>query len=580
MRKSIAILSLAAGATLLGARMPDRRVVLVHIGDLHGHLVPRPELRAAAGRSVGGIARIATAIGRIRAAHPGSTIVVNTGDAVQGSAEALFTRGGAIVSAINLLGVDASAPGNWDYAYGTERFLETFAPADGSAPLAPWHQLAANLHYSTLAEDSSTPYASRAGQPVLPSYRLVVAGGVRVGIIGLTTSRGLRIMGPAITKGFTFTTGDAELPGLIAELRETQRADLIVVTSELELANNVRLAESCAGIDVILSADMHERTARPIVTRGGTVIVEEGQDGAQVGELELDVAPRGGIARWRWTAHEMTDGVPEDAAVARRVAELRAPFLDAGVARAMRNPVNGARLRGALDAVVGTTAVPLHRAGYTSESMPAVLEGTSHDLIADAMREEAHADIAILRGFRFGTQVAAGPVTRADLYHFLPVGMQVARVSGVRGAQLARVIETCLAGVFDSDPRHWTGGWVFAFSGMTFEVDPYVGVGSRASNIRVHGAPLDTAALYSVAGTWFAAEPRAINGCTACVARDARVDVIRDERGDTLDATDVVERYFASLSGAAARPPAPRVTLRRALPPAQYGNSVLQPLPP
>ena len=58
---------------------------------------------------------------RARAQH---SVLINTGDTVQGSAEVLYTRGQAIVDVLNDFGIDAFAPGNWDFVYGTERFLE------------------------------------------------------------------------------------------------------------------------------------------------------------------------------------------------------------------------------------------------------------------------------------------------------------------------------------------------------------------------------------------------------------------------------------------------------------------------
>jgi len=43
----------------------------------------------------GGLARMTTVINHIRKANPGKTLYFNTGDTLQGSAEAIFTRGQA-----------------------------------------------------------------------------------------------------------------------------------------------------------------------------------------------------------------------------------------------------------------------------------------------------------------------------------------------------------------------------------------------------------------------------------------------------------------------------------------------------
>ena len=88
-------------------------VVLIHTGDFHGHLVPRANVRSDSnGHMEGGLARVSTMIQSIREANLGKTIYINTGDTVQGSAEALFTRGKALIDVVNMLGVEFHAPGN------------------------------------------------------------------------------------------------------------------------------------------------------------------------------------------------------------------------------------------------------------------------------------------------------------------------------------------------------------------------------------------------------------------------------------------------------------------------------------
>lgn len=77
------------------------RIRFIHVGDLHGHLVPRPHVRAdGTGSTEGGLARIATLVASLREQHPNS-VLVNTGDTIQGCAEALFTRGQALVDAVD-----------------------------------------------------------------------------------------------------------------------------------------------------------------------------------------------------------------------------------------------------------------------------------------------------------------------------------------------------------------------------------------------------------------------------------------------------------------------------------------------
>src|SRR5438067_6389764 len=77
-------------------------ITLIHMGDVHGHLMPRPSIREETpARTEGGLARMYTKISAIRAARPNhTTLLLNTGDTIQGSAEALFTRGQALVDVL------------------------------------------------------------------------------------------------------------------------------------------------------------------------------------------------------------------------------------------------------------------------------------------------------------------------------------------------------------------------------------------------------------------------------------------------------------------------------------------------
>ncbi|MEW6613146.1 MAG: bifunctional metallophosphatase/5'-nucleotidase [Pseudomonadota bacterium] len=548
-------------------------VTLIHMGDLHGHLIPHANVReGGSGRAAGGLARLHARIQEIRAREPHS-LLVNTGDTIQGSAEALFTRGQAMVDILNPFGIDAYVPGNWDYVYGSQRFRELFA---GPAPKANWNAVAANLYYVSTDEDPYTFFPESAGKRVLPPYLIKQVGNLKVGILGFTSDRGPQTVGRMVSKGFVFTRGESELAQLIPILRQQERVDLLVVASELGLAQNVHLAETYPGIDVILSSDMHEETRKPVVTRGGTVIVEEGQDGTLLGELKVKVR-NGRMAGWHWRMHDIDERVPEDPQVAARVKEVRKTFVAGPDFVQHINPINGTRLQRPIDTVVGYTQVPLHRANFTNAAMPAAIEGSSHDFLTDAFRAMAKADIGAMRGFRYGTQVAPGPIRMEDLYHFMPIGAQIGVVR-IQGRFLKRQIENTANGVLDPDVGRWTGGWLFNYSGITMDFDPYKPQGFRASNIRVNGKPLDPEAIYSYAGYWYANDAELINGCDCPQIPGTFIRVVKDDSGEALDATEVVVRYLQTLPNKTADPQLRRIRLLNPLPKAAFGNTELQPL--
>ncbi len=589
-------------------------VTLIHSGDIHGHLIPRPNVRSdTTGRMEGGLARMATVINDIRAANPNQTVYFNTGDTLQGSAEAMFTRGQAMIDVVSMLKPDFDAPGNWDYLYGTERFLETFVGTSTVPPLAQWNALAANLYYTcttvtTLCPDvagadrpaigaaalldPTTPYPTKSGQRVLPPYKVTTVNGVKIGVLGMTTQRGIRAIGPIVTKGFIFTDGSAELPYYINQLRNVEKVDLIVMISELELAKTITLTETIPGVDFVLNADMHERTIKPIVVKTGTVLVEEGQDGTMLGEIQVKVSkghltPGDGKVSWTWTPHIITDAITPNLLVAAKIAKVTAPFYGKTFVPGQTVTIGGntATMLRSCDSVVGYTAVNLHRSNFTDNNTvegPGVIEGTSHDLIADAMRWAAGSDFATIRGFRYGTHVKPGPITMQDLYHFMPVGARIAKVYPAYGKNLKDQVENSARGSFDTNPQLWTGGWMFGYSGVSYDLDVYQPYGSRGSNIKINGVAIDPADTsvkpYSVAGYWFAQDPNTINNCGACGGTGASVTPLVDELGNPLDVTEIVVRYLKTLPNMTANPQGHRINLLKPLPVPAFANPEIQPL--
>jgi S-sulfosulfanyl-L-cysteine sulfohydrolase len=544
-------------------------ITLIHMGDVHGHLLPRPSIRGETRtKTEGGLARMYTKISEIRAARStDKTLLFNTGDTIQGSAEALFTKGQALVDVLNRFAIDAYAPGNWDWVYGVDRALELFA---GPSAKAPWNALAANAYYE------GEPYADRVGSRVLPPYIIREIDGVKIGILGFTTDRGPQVVGRGVTKGVRFTKGDAELKEFVTLLREKEKVALVIMMSELGLSNNIRLAEQTPGVDVILSSDMHEITREPVVTSTKTLIAEVGQDGQVIGELNLTVE-NGRLANWKWTLHRIDDRVKSNTDIAKLIADIRKPFLSGAGFTQQVNPFNGTKLTRPIDTVVGQTKVALHRMNFTTHAPAAVVEGSSHVFLTDAFRHEAGADIAAIRGFRYGTVVRPGPIRLEDLYHFIPIGPQIAKGT-IKGRQLKAQIENSIDGSLNPDVSKWTGGWLFNFSGVRAEIDLYAKAGERARNILVSDRltnawkPLDPEADYTYASYYYARDPDLINTVPA-----QAISVVKDKDGRDLDAVEVVARYLAGLPNRTTAPKTGRLKLIKPMPAANFGSPEIQP---
>ncbi|MCK7471142.1 MAG: metallophosphoesterase [Desulfomicrobium escambiense] len=312
---------------------------LIQIGDIHGHLEPRPNLRsdAAPGANEGGLARIAWKIKQIRAEDP-QALLFNVGDTIQGSAEALYTEGQVMIDVLDRLDINGFAPGNWEFTYGAKKFFDYFGNGR-------WGVVAANV------------YNSATGEHALPPYRILEVKGLRIGVMGLTTERGLPAI-PGATVGYTFTDDGREVPEIINILRNVEHVDLVIMLSEFGVAKNVALAEKYPGIDVVLSADMHEETPNLIRTSTGTLVSEVGQDGTQMARYTLTVSD-GKLVDYRYEFLPINNQMPQDNDIAKLIRDIRAPFVHGGAFVPHVNPMNGSVLATPIDTVVGQTAVPL-----------------------------------------------------------------------------------------------------------------------------------------------------------------------------------------------------------------------------
>jgi 2',3'-cyclic-nucleotide 2'-phosphodiesterase (5'-nucleotidase family) len=155
------------------------------------------------------------------------------------------------------------------------------------------------------------------------------------------------------------------------------------------------------------------------------------------------------------------------------------------------------KLSGALDIAIATTAVDLDSRNATVRTQEAAIG----DLIADAMRAEADAEIAITNGggIRGGRVYPPGStLTRRDVMAELPFNNHIAvlELSG-------RAIRAALENGFSYLPR--AAGRFPQMSGLKVVVDPSRPVGQRVLSVEAGGKPLEDSRIYRIATNDFMA---------------------------------------------------------------------------
>src|SRR5689334_8792386 len=170
-------------------------ISVIATGDLHGGVLPRGDR--------GGLALLGGYVRNVRTARMqdgGGVLLVDSGDMFQGTLESNLNEGAVVVAAYNALGYAAAAIGNHEFDYGPAGPDET-AQKPGEDPRGALKARAAGARFPFLAANTVD---DATGQPVawnnVKPSTVVDVGGVRIGLIGVTTPDT-----PALTIGANVT---------------------------------------------------------------------------------------------------------------------------------------------------------------------------------------------------------------------------------------------------------------------------------------------------------------------------------------------------------------------------------------
>src|SRR2546426_849628 len=185
------------------------------------------QLAARYGR-MGGYAHLATLVKRIRGERRGRTLLLDGGDTIQGSATALWTRGADMVRAMNELGVEVFTP-HWEFIYGIDRVRELFGDRERGG-----------LFAGDFVAHNVTELGF--GDPIFRPYTIRAVGGVRVGVIGQAFPYTPVSHPRRFVPDLTFGIRDDHVQGLVNELRDGRKAEVVVLLSHNGIAVDLKLA--------------------------------------------------------------------------------------------------------------------------------------------------------------------------------------------------------------------------------------------------------------------------------------------------------------------------------------------------
>jgi len=408
---------------------------------------------------VGGFAHLATLVKKMRAGRPGA-LLLDGGDTWQGSATALWTKGQDMVDAGLQLGVDVMTA-HWEMTLGDKRVQEIV----GKDFKGKVDFVAQNVKTNDF------------GDPVFEPYVIKEMNGVPVAIIGqafpYTPIANPRYMVP----DWSFGIQEENMQKMVDEAR-AKGAKVVVVLSHNGMDVDLKMASRVRGVDAILGGHTHDGVPVPVVVANGggkTLVTNAGSNGKFLGVLDFDVRD-GQVCGFQYRLLPVfSNFLPPDRDMAALVQKIRAPY------------------EGRLNEKLALTEGTLYRRGN--------FNGTFDQLIVDALMEEKGADLAFSPGFRWGTTLLPNsPILMEHLMDQTATTYSYSTLTDMSGATIKTVLEDVADNLFNPDPYYQQGGDMVRVGGMSYAIDPAAPMGSRISDMRLSGKPVEAAKTYKVAG--------------------------------------------------------------------------------
>ena len=398
--------------------------------------------------TVGGYAHLATLVKQLRASRPGA-LLLDGGDSWQGSATSLWTRGEDMRGAQKRLGVDYMTA-HWEFTYGQQPLKDSPIPV-----------LAQNVRTADFED------------PVFTAYAWRDMNGIPVAIIGQAFPY-TPIANPRhFVPDWTFGIQEKALQQRIDEVRK-KGARAVVLLSHNGMDVDLKLAGRVRGLDAILGGHTHDAVPRAIPV-GKTLVTNAGSNGKFLAVLDLQVGSSGVTGYQYRLLPVFSRLLDADQEMASYVESVRAPF------------------RARLEEKLAVTEGLLYRRGN--------FNGSFDELILQALLQAKGAQIAFSPGFRWGTTLLPGDaITLEHLMDQTAITYPQTTLNELTGEAIKGILEDIADNMLNPDPYLQQGGDMVRVAGMSYALEPGARIGSRISDLRVRGEPMEATKRYKVAG--------------------------------------------------------------------------------
>lgn len=425
------------------------------------------------------------------------TLLVDNGDAIQGEPIGTLTHGEAIIDLMNAVGYDLAIPGNHEFDYGMDAFMQL-------TERASFNYLSCNI--------------KKNGEFVFPLCAIKTVNGVKIAFVGVTTPMTLRDSSPKYFQDengnyiYDFSEGDdgRELYALVQSTVDhvkSSGADLVIVMghlgneAECSPYTYADVIANTTGIDVFLDGHSHDTETVEMKNKDGKKVTRYAV-GTKLSDIGyLRISSEGVIVQagtWKWTDEESD---PELANIQNDVADM---------VREEKEKLD--QILGSVAASVSYDLTINDPVEKDAEGKPIRMirraETNMGDFCADAYREQGGADIAFVNGGGIRASFTKGTITFEDIINVHPYGNGLTVIE-VTGQQILDALE------WGARKVPLENGGFLQVSGLTYEIDTtiesgciedengmYAGVNGqrRVGNVKIGDEPIDVDKTYTLAG--------------------------------------------------------------------------------
>jgi 2',3'-cyclic-nucleotide 2'-phosphodiesterase (5'-nucleotidase family) len=457
--KHLFIALLLIGFTFSPISEAATRLTLLHTSEHHGSTLPDED-------GMGGLAYIAAVVNQIRAQEK-NVLLLNSGDLLIGTSMSTVFRGIPDILAMNLMKFDAVAVGNHEFDFGLTAFQNL-------RDLARFPFLSANVMLNLTNRTT----------PIQP-WMIQELDGLKVAILGLTTTEAREIIDPSVAKQITVLDS---VPVVRQAIRTfSGQADLIIALTHQDNVDDLTLAKEVPEIDVIVGGHTegfdgimttYQSTPVKELKNPSTVYVKTHRLGKTLGRLDLTIED-GNIL------NAQAENISIDS---RKIAP------DAEVAHLLKTYSD--QMTDKLDKIVGKTSVNLSGDRNVIRSQ----ESNLGNFIADAIRNYAQTDVAFVNAGSIRASIKAGEIKVGDLYRVFPfLGNTVVKFK-ITGTEIQEALENSVSQIEKG------AGRFLQVSGLTYAYNPKAPIGQRILEVKINGSSLIPNQIYTASTTNYLAE--------------------------------------------------------------------------